>query len=72
MIINFQIPTQLGLYSDTLILPDDVEFTEQDIELLKQERVDAWLNYMANPPIVIGPPPEEILQNEGFATSSGE
>lgn len=31
-----------GHYSDALYLPEDHEFSESDIDAMKQERIDAW------------------------------
>jgi hypothetical protein len=43
-------------YSDALHLPANHTYTEEQIEAMKQERFDRWLNMILNPPV----PPEEI------------
>lgn len=52
--IDFEFDTRHGVFRDAITLPDDHQFTAQQIEGMKQARVDAWLAYMDNPP-----PPEE-------------
>lgn len=49
MKIDFQFETQYGLFSDALILPDDQTFTDAEIELMKQERLNNWLAIFATP-----------------------
>lgn len=43
MEISFSIPTMYGNYNDSLFFPDDAVPSEQEIERLKQERVEKWL-----------------------------
>ncbi len=38
-------------YSDAIIVEDDVELTEQELEVLKQERFDNWYAIITAPPI---------------------
>lgn len=54
--IDFEFDTRHGVFRDAITLPDDHQFTAQQIEDMKQARVDAWLAHMDNPP---PPPPEE-------------
>lgn len=35
-----------GVYKDTLCLPDDHEFTDNELEEMKQQRYDNWTNYI--------------------------
>ena len=61
--IDFEFDTRHGVYRDAITLPDDHQFTAQQIEDMKQARVDAWLAYMDNPP---QPEPEpEYIEIDG-------
>jgi hypothetical protein len=48
MIIRFSYETEYGLYSDALNISDDVVLTEEEIELLKQQRRDNWIYHIQN------------------------
>lgn len=48
-------------YADALHLPDNHSFTDEQIEAMKQERFDNWLNMILNPP---APPVEEPVVTE--------
>jgi len=49
--INFTKVTPTGVvYSDALHLPADHNFTEEEIEAMKQKRYDDWYAYITNPP----------------------
>ena len=43
MKIDFRITTEIGDYSDALDLPDDHQFTAEEIEAMKQERAQQWV-----------------------------
>jgi hypothetical protein len=51
--INFTKTSDDGVYSytDALHLPENHSFTEEQIEAMKQERFDMWLNFILNPPV---------------------
>jgi len=53
--IDFTFDTQYGFYRDALYLDDNHSFTEQEIEVMKQERVDNWI-------AVITAPSEEVIE----------
>jgi hypothetical protein len=53
--IDFEFQTQYGVYRDALYLEDNHSFTEQEIEAMKQERVDNWI-------AVITAPSEEVVE----------
>lgn len=53
--IDFEFQTQYGVYRDALYLEDNHSFTEQEIEAMKQERVDNWIS-------VITAPSEEVIE----------
>lgn len=55
--INFSFDTQYGTYSDALYLDDNHNFTEQEVEAMKQERVNNWIAIVENPP---APEPESL------------
>jgi len=42
--IDFEFDTQYGKYSDTLILGDDNTFTPEQIDAMKQQRLNNWLS----------------------------
>jgi len=54
--IDFEFQTQYGVYRDALYLEDNHSFTEQEIEAMKQERVDNWI-------AVITAPSEEVIED---------
>lgn len=56
--INFQYETRYGKYSDALYLPDDNTYTADEIEAMKQERLNNWIYVVENPPVA----PEEIVE----------
>lgn len=49
MKINFSFPSQYGTFSDALHLPDDHEFTDVEIEAMKQQRFDKWIAVITAP-----------------------
>jgi hypothetical protein len=46
MQIRFSFETKYGTYSDALNLPDDHNYTEQEIESMKISRRDNWVSYI--------------------------
>jgi hypothetical protein len=51
--IDFEIQNEkYGVYRDALYLPDDHTFSDAQIEAMKQERYDNWVNIVENPPVV--------------------
>jgi len=57
MKIDFSFETQYGRFCDALHLPDDHTFSEEEIQALKQQRLDNWIA------VVTAPPSEEVLQD---------
>lgn len=49
--IDFQFETKYGLFADALYLSDNESFTEEEIQVMKQARLDNWINAIENPPI---------------------
>jgi hypothetical protein len=58
MKIDFEFTTPHGVFRDALHLPDDHTFTDEDIQAMKQQRVDNWIAVVTAPPEV--PPTEEV------------
>lgn len=50
MKIDFEFNTEFGLFRDALHLPDDHGLTEEQLEAMKQERVNNWLAIVSAPP----------------------
>jgi hypothetical protein len=61
MKIDFEFTTPYGVFRDALYLDDDHQLTEAEINALKQERLDAWLYAVENPP----EPELEIVEIDG-------
>jgi hypothetical protein len=51
MKIEFEFKTPHGLYRDALHLAEDHSFTDEEIQAMKQERVDNWIAIVSAPPI---------------------
>ena len=49
--IDFEFDTQYGKYRDAIYLPEDHAFTNDEINVIKQQRVDNWISFIENPPI---------------------
>lgn len=61
--IDFEQQTRHGMYRDALTLPENHGLSRQQLEELMQQRVDAWVAYMDNPP---QPEPEpEYVEIDG-------
>lgn len=56
MKIDFEFQTDYGLFRDALHLPDDHGLSDEQIEAMKQQRVDNWIA------VVAAPPAEEVPQ----------
>lgn len=56
MKIDFEFETPHGLFRDALHLPDDYTFTADEIQTMKQQRVDNWIA------VVTAPPTEEVIE----------
>ena len=51
MKIDFEFDTPHGVFRDALHLPDNHAMTTQEIEAIKQQRVDSWIA-IVNAPVV--------------------
>ncbi len=49
MKIDFEANTPHGVYRDALHLPDDHGYSDAELELLKQQRVDNWVAVVTAP-----------------------
>lgn len=49
--IDFQFLTQYGLFCDALNLPDGFDFTDEEIEAMKQQRLSNWLTIIETPAV---------------------
>ena len=57
MNITFTFDTKFGQYSDALILADDHTLTDDEIKIMKQERLNNWLDIFNNPVVM----PVEVI-----------
>lgn len=61
--IDFERQTRHGMYRDAITLPVDHTYTQAQIDAMMDERVNAWVAYMDNPP---QPEPEpEYVEIDG-------
>lgn len=61
MKIDFEFQTEFGLFRDALHLPDDHTFTDDEIQAMKQLRVDNWVAIVTAPAIEEVPPVDEVI-----------
>ena len=59
MKIDFEFDTPHGVFRDALHLPDDHTFTDDEIQAMKQQRVDNWIAVVTAPPAEETPIQEE-------------
>jgi hypothetical protein len=57
--IDFEFDTPHGVFRDALHLPDDHGMTDEQIDAMKQQRVDNWIAIVTAPPVEETPPTEE-------------
>ena len=55
MKIDFEFNTPHGLFRDALHLPDDHNFSDSDIQLMKDARVDGWIAVVTAPTVEAAP-----------------
>lgn len=46
--IDFEFETEFGIFKDSLNLADDEKYTEEQIEEMKRQRVNNWLEFLRN------------------------
>jgi hypothetical protein len=56
--IDFEFDSPYGVFRDALHLPDDHGMTDDEIQAMKQQRLDNWLA-IVNAPAEETPPTEE-------------
>lgn len=48
MVIEFELEKDGAVFRDALVFPDDQQFTDVQIEAMKQARFDAWQAFIAS------------------------
>lgn len=61
MKINFEFSTPFGMFRDALHLPDNHNFSPDQITAMQQDRLNTWLDSLNNPPA----PESEIIECAG-------
>lgn len=64
MKIDFEFETEYGVFRDALHLPDDHALTEEEVQSIKQARVDNWIAVITAPPVFV-PEPAEFIEVDG-------
>jgi len=59
MKIDIQFETKYGKFADALYLPDDHNFSADEINTMKQARLDNWIYFIENTPPNPNPIPDE-------------
>ncbi len=59
MKIDFSFDTQYGKFCDALHLPDDHGLSDEQIEAMKQQRLDNWIA------VITAPAPNYLLDADG-------
>lgn len=47
--IDFEFETKYGIFRDALLLPDEHNMTEEELQAMKQKRLDNWLAIIEAP-----------------------
>ena len=63
VVIDFERDTEYGVFRDAITLPDDHTLSQDEIDSLMQQRVDAWVDHVKNPPVAA--PVPEYLEVDG-------
>ena len=58
--IDFEFESQYGVFRDAIYLAEDHQYSAEEIEAMKQQRFDAWIAIIENPP----PPQTDGNTNE--------
>ena len=60
--VRIKVQTDVGEFNDALYFSKEEyeALTQSEIEIMKQARVDAWVNSVKNPPVYIEPTLEEL------------
>lgn len=71
MQIRFSFDTKYGKFSDALNLPDDHAYTEEELNLMKEQRRDNWVAYIDSTQIeTISETPTETTSDTPTEVSS--
>ena len=64
MRIDFEFITRYGTFKDCLILPDDAEYTEEELTAMKNQRLENWINVIASlsDPVEPSVPPSDPVE----------
>jgi hypothetical protein len=68
MKIDFEFQTQYGVFRDALHLPEEHDFSQEQIVAMQQERLDNWLFAVENPPA----PEPEMVEIDGVTYENVE
>lgn len=49
IVIDFKFDTKYGTFADAIHLPDDHTHTTEEIDAMKQQRLDNWLAIIESP-----------------------
>lgn len=63
MQIIFTFETQHGAFTDALHLDDDHTFTDEELQAMKQQRLDNWLAIMTSP--AVEEPAQDYIEIDG-------
>jgi hypothetical protein len=66
--VDFFFDTKYGKYCDAIIYPDDQPLTDAEIEVLKRQRLQAWVDAIENPPA----PSDPVPVGDVIADATGE
>ena len=69
MKIDFDFTTAHGIFRDALHLPDDHVLTDDEIQAMKQQRVDNWIAVVTAPPVE--QPIEEAIPEQEYIEVNG-
>ena len=48
--IDFEIETEYGTFKDAIYLEENISYTTEEIDTMKQQRVDNWIAVITTPP----------------------
>jgi len=63
MQIIFTFETQYGFFTDALHLDDDHTFTDEELQAMKQERLNKWLAIVTAP--AVEEPAQDYIEIDG-------
>jgi len=67
MKIDFEFDTKHGKFRDSITLSDDHKLSEAEIQAMKEQRRDTWIDFIDNPP-PLPPAPEPEPTTEPLET----